>query len=55
MHVITLECPKCNSIVAGSVIERFRVMTCPGPGCEETIRFDDLPVDDRRRLRNGTE
>jgi hypothetical protein len=43
MHIITLTCPNCGTIVAANVLESERVMKCPGVDCEEILRFEDLP------------
>jgi hypothetical protein len=48
MHIITHTCPGCGNIVAANELEDHRVMKCPGLGCEEVLRFEDLPEEDRQ-------
>lgn len=55
MRIITLTCPNCGTIVAGNVLEDRRVMKCPGLECEQVLRYDDLPEDDRRHLVENRE
>jgi uncharacterized radical SAM superfamily Fe-S cluster-containing enzyme len=43
MHITTLTCPNCRTVVAANVLESERVMKCPGLDCEEILRFEDLP------------
>lgn len=50
MRVITLTCPDCGSIVAGNVLERRHRVPCPGPNCENTLRFADLTEDEQTHL-----
>jgi hypothetical protein len=50
VRIITTECPDCGTVVSGSVLERRRVMKCPGLGCEAVRRFDDLPESDREYI-----
>nr|WP_276275077.1 hypothetical protein [Haladaptatus sp. QDMS2] len=45
MRIETLSCPDCGTIVAGNVLESFRVMKCPRLDCEHILRFEDLPED----------
>lgn len=47
MHIITLTCPDCGTVVAANELEERRVMKCPGLDCENVLRFDDLPESDR--------
>jgi len=47
MIIVTRTCPNCGTIVAGNELERNRVMKCPGLGCEEVLRFADLPEADQ--------
>lgn len=42
MRIITHACSACGTIVSANEIESNRVMKCPGLGCENVIRFDDL-------------
>ena len=50
MRIITDTCPDCGTIVAGNVLERHRVMKCPGLECETVRRFDALPETDREHI-----
>lgn len=50
MHVITLTCPNCGTIVAGNKLEAERVMHCPGFECDAVLAFDDLPDADQEHL-----
>lgn len=43
MRIITYTCSSCGTVVAANVLEKNRQMKCPGLGCENVIRFDDLP------------
>ena len=43
MHITTLTCPNCGTVVAANVLESERVMKCPGLDCEEVLEFEDLP------------
>lgn len=47
MRIITHTCPDCGTIVAANELEANRVMKCPGLGCEEVLRFEDLPEEAR--------
>jgi hypothetical protein len=47
MRIITHTCSNCGTIVAANEIEANRVMKCPGLGCENVLRFEDLPEDKR--------
>jgi len=53
MKIITNTCPDCGTIVSGNVLERRRVMKCPGLGCETVRRFEDLPDDDQEHIVNN--
>jgi hypothetical protein len=55
MRIITLTCPDCGTIVADNVLERHRVMKCPGLDCEQVLRFDDLPESDQRYIETALE
>lgn len=55
MRIITDTCPDCGTIVAGNVLERRRVMKCPGLGCETVRRFEDLPESDQAHIVNNLE
>lgn len=50
MHIITHTCPDCGTIVAANELEANRVMKCPGLGCENELRFEDLPEDEREHF-----
>ena len=43
MRIITHSCPACGTVVAANELESNRVMKCPGLGCQEALRFEDLP------------
>jgi DNA-directed RNA polymerase subunit M/transcription elongation factor TFIIS len=42
MRIITTSCPACGTVVAANELESRRVMKCPGLGCEQVLRFEDL-------------
>jgi len=42
MRIITHACPACGTVVAANELESRRVMKCPGLGCEEVHRFEEL-------------
>lgn len=50
MRIITHTCPACGTVVAANELESNRVMKCPGLGCEEVLRFDDLPEEAREHF-----
>jgi predicted RNA-binding Zn-ribbon protein involved in translation (DUF1610 family) len=43
MRIITYTCSSCGTVVAANVLEKNRQMKCPRFGCENVIRFDDMP------------
>lgn len=47
MRIITRTCPSCGTIVSANELEANRVMKCPRIGCNEVLRFEDLPEEDR--------
>jgi hypothetical protein len=55
MRIITNTCPECGTVVAGNVLERRRVMKCPGLNCERVRRFDDLPAADQEHIMDNLE
>ena len=55
MHIVTLTCPDCGTIVAANELESNRVMKCPGLDCEAVLRFDDLPESDREHVLENRE
>jgi len=55
MRIITDACPNCGTIVAGNVLERHRVMKCPGLDCDKIRRFDHLTEDDQKHIVNNLE
>jgi hypothetical protein len=55
MKIVTLTCPDCGTIVAGNVLERHRLMPCPGLDCDRELGFADLPATDRRFVENNAE
>lgn len=50
MRIITHTCPACGTVVAANELESNRVMKCPGLGCQEVLRFEDLPVDSQEHF-----
>jgi uncharacterized paraquat-inducible protein A len=50
MRILTLTCEDCGTVVAANELERRRVMHCPGLHCETTLRFADLPEEERSRF-----
>lgn len=50
MHVITLACSDCGTIVAANELELNRIMKCPGTSCDAVLRFADLPSEDREHF-----
>lgn len=46
MRIITHTCPGCGTVVAANVLEENRVVKCPRSGCNEVLRFEDLPDED---------
>lgn len=47
MRIITLTCPNCGTIVAANELEKRREMKCPGLGCEEVLKFEDLATEEQ--------
>lgn len=50
MHIVTIACPDCGTVLAGNVLERQRVLKCPRTECERVLRFDELSEEDRTHL-----
>jgi len=50
MRIITHTCPACGTIVAANELENNRVMKCPGLGCQEVLRFEELSEDARKHF-----
>ncbi|WP_348611340.1 hypothetical protein [Halobaculum rarum] len=50
MRIITHTCPVCGTVVAANELEDNRVMKCPGLGCQEVLRFEDLSEDAREHF-----
>ena len=50
MRIITHTCPACGTVVAANELEDNRVMKCPGLGCQEILRFEDLPEEAREHF-----
>lgn len=42
MHIETLSCPECGTVVAANVLETQRTLKCPGLECERVFHFGDL-------------
>jgi hypothetical protein len=55
MKVYTLTCPDCGTIVAANELESTRVQKCPGLGCDNVLRFEDLSEGARKHILNHTE
>jgi uncharacterized paraquat-inducible protein A len=47
MRIITHSCPDCGTVVAANELEDNRVMKCPREGCQEVLRFTDLPKEEQ--------
>lgn len=47
MRIITYRCSNCGTVVAANELEANRVMKCPRNGCQEVLRFEDLPEEER--------
>ena len=50
MRIITHACPACGTVVAANELESSRVMKCPGLGCEEVLRFEDLDAEEQEHF-----
>ena len=50
MRIITHACPACGTVVAANELESDRVMKCPGLGCEEVLRFEDLDAEEQEHF-----
>lgn len=50
MKIITQRCEECGTVIAANELERRRVMKCPRMGCEEVLRFADLPTEERNHF-----
>jgi SUMO ligase MMS21 Smc5/6 complex component len=55
MQIITTTCPECGTVVAANELEATRVMKCPGLGCEQVLRFADLPAEEREHFLDNRE
>lgn len=55
MRVLTLTCDDCGTVVAANELERRRAMHCPGLDCGATLRFTDLPEDERSAFLENLE
>lgn len=51
MRIITSQCDRCGSIVAGNVLERYHRVKCPGYDCEAVHRFTDFDDEEQTFLR----
>lgn len=47
MKISTIRCTKCGTIVAENVLDEVRELECPRIGCEETLRLEHPPTDER--------
>jgi len=50
MRIITYSCPTCGTVVAANEIESNRVMKCPGLGCENVLKFEELPAEEQQHF-----
>lgn len=55
MRIVTSQCDRCGSIVAGNVLERYHRVDCPGADCDCVHEFENLPEADRSFLRENSE
>lgn len=55
MRIITTTCPNCGTVVSANELEANRVMKCPGLTCEEVLRFENIPSEDREHFLNNRE
>jgi hypothetical protein len=55
IRIITHKCERCDTVVAGNVLERHREMKCPGLDCERVLRFSGLPESDREEILQNIE
>ena len=55
MRIITHACPTCGTVVAANELESRRVMKCPGLGCGEVLRFEDLDDEEREHFLENRE
>lgn len=55
MRIVTLTCPSCGTVVAANELEETRVRKCPGIDCDQVLRFEDIPADDREHVRDHRE
>ncbi|NHN65764.1 hypothetical protein G9463_21220 [Haloarcula sp. JP-Z28] len=50
MRIITHTCTECGTIVSANEIESNRVMKCPGLGCENVLKFEELPAEEQQHF-----
>ena len=55
MRIITHACPACGTVVAANELESDRVMKCPGLGCEEVLRFENLAAEEQEHFIENRE
>ena len=55
MRIITHACPACGTVVAANELESDRVMKCPGLGCGEVLRFEDLTEEEQEHFIENRE
>ena len=55
MKIFTLLCPDCGTVIAANELESNRIQKCPGLGCENVLKFEDLPGEAREHILNHTE
>ncbi|KAA9407013.1 hypothetical protein Har1131_09430 [Haloarcula sp. CBA1131] len=50
MRIITHTCTECGTIVSANEVESNRVMKCPGLGCENVLKFEELPKEEQQHF-----
>lgn len=48
MRIITHPCTNCGTVISANELESNRVMKCPRVGCDEILRFADLPEEEQK-------
>jgi hypothetical protein len=51
MHIVTLTCPNCGTVVAGNLLVETRSAKCPGVDCDEILRLEQLSEEDEAIVR----
>ncbi|RLM42587.1 hypothetical protein DVK00_16145 [Haloarcula sp. Atlit-47R] len=50
MRIITHTCTECGTIVSANEVESNRVMKCPGLGCENVLKFEEIPKEEQQHF-----